>query len=140
MCATNYFLSYNLQTFFEIITVGYKDKDLPTLKYRWDRCVDIRGTTLDFSNAYRGFRETTLNGHILKCHKPHKKLVSLYTAAEKKLVEGRGKVRLDVFRYEEAIPRYKEIVNYNKIEKTILNSPEEEYGDKNISSGKVLKV
>ena len=46
LCITNYFLSYNLQNFFESITGGYKDKDLPTLKYRWDRWVDLRGQPL----------------------------------------------------------------------------------------------
>ena len=74
---------------------------------------------------------------MLKCHKHHKKLASLYNSQEEKTVEGRKKIKLDVYRYEDATERHQQVVFSDKIEKTILNLPEEEYEEKKISSGNV---
>ena len=119
----------------ETITDAYEDKDRPTLKFRWDRWVDLRGADLAFSSAYRCFRETALNGHMQKCHKFHQKPVSLFNTQEKKNLERRKKVKLDVYKYEEASDRHQQVVFQETIERVILSLPEEE--DNNNSSGDV---
>ena len=77
---------------------------------------------------------------MFKYHKPHKKLVILYTASDKKSVETRAMVKLVYFKYDMVNPRYEEIIHYDKIENTILNLPEEGDEDRRISSGNVFKV
>ena len=121
--------------FFETITGGYEDKDRPTLKFRWDRWVDLRGADLAFANAWRCFRDTTLRGHMDKCHKYNHKPVSLFNTQEKKNFERKKKVKLDVYRYEDATERHQQVVHQEKIERAIQSLPVED--DDNNSSGDV---
>ena len=105
-----------LQNCFWKMPGGYGNNDLPTLKFRWKRWVDLRGSEIELQNAFTGFRQNTLNNHMAQKHRHHKNLVSMYSAGDKKTIEDIGRVKLSICDYSKAKERHKEIIPGPKIE------------------------
>ena len=61
--------------------------------------------------------------------------MSLFNTQEKKNFERKKKIRLDVYRYEDASEKHQKVIHSDKIERAIESLPEEE--DNNDSSGEV---